>query len=158
MDSRQLICDHMIHFVYGCLDTRTGSPPLSSPLQILCRAVICVAKMRQSPISTTAVVAFTTSRYLIFMSCISHFSLPNPFHEPCSQTMNQASSVAFNSPPSHPLPSTLHPPLPLLLSLLVKTFVKSYFPLIKYSSVLQMYAWITCHTLSLLRMAPRWCS
>lgn len=40
----------------------------------------------------------------------------------------------------------------------VKTFVKSHFPLIKYSSVLQMYAWITCHALSPWRSAPRWCS
>lgn len=44
------------------------------------------------------------------------------------------------------------------LRVLVKTFVKSYFPLIKYSFVLHMHAWIRCHTLSLFRVAPHWCS
>lgn len=41
---------------------------------------------------------------------------------------------------------------------LVKTILKSHFPLIKYSFVLQMYAWIRCHTLFLFRIAPCWCS
>lgn len=42
--------------------------------------------------------------------------------------------------------------------LLVKTILKSHFPLIKYSFVLQMYAWIRCHTLFLFPIAPCWCS
>lgn len=41
---------------------------------------------------------------------------------------------------------------------LVRTILKSHFPLIKYSSVLQMYAWIRCHTLFWFRIAPCWCS
>lgn len=145
----------MIHCVYGCLDTTKGLiSSLSSHLQSLYQAVICVAKMRQTTKVKTVMVAFTTSRYLILMSCISHFSLPNPSHEPCSQSMNQLCCLQQPRSPQHS-PFTLPPLLPLLQPPLVKTFVKSYFPLIKYSSVLQMYAWITCHTLSLLRMAPR---
>lgn len=89
---------------YGCLDTsKDDANPLSC----------CDLCSNDETIAQTVVVAFTTSRYLIFMSCISHFSLPNPFHEPCSQTMNQT------SPPSPPLPlppctplSPLPPPAP----------------------------------------------
>lgn len=79
-----------------------------------------------------------TGRSHMFKTAVVAFTTP---------TSTRASSPS--TPPSHP-----HL-LPLLPFLFVKTFVKSYFPLIKYSCVLQMYAWITCHTLSLLGMAPR---
>ena len=41
---------------------------------------------------------------------------------------------------------------------LVKTILKSHFPLIKYGFVLQMHAWIRCHPLFQFRIAPCWCS
>ena len=105
----------MIHCVYGCLDTTKGLiSSLSSHLKSLYHAVICVAKMRQTTKVKTVMVAFTTSRYLILMSCISHFSLPNPSHEPCSQSMNQLCCLQQpRSPPTlpfHPASPATPPP------------------------------------------------
>lgn len=123
----------------------------SSPLGKSCHAVIYFRKKKENHVhSKLLFLFFTSSTYLISVSFLLFIHLTLFI-----QTLltNHESS----------LPLTHHQPQPLQKNpttppWLVKTYVKSYFPLIKYSSVLQMYAWITCHTLSLLRMAPRWCS
>lgn len=136
-------------FVYGCLDTRKGS---SYPrLHHLANPVMLwfISEKNDNHVhSKLLFLFFTSSTYLISVSFLLFIHLTLFI-----QTLltNHESSL----PLTHHQPQPLQTPTPPLL---VKTYVKSYFPLIKYSSVLQMYAWITCHTLSLLRMAPRWCS
>lgn len=123
----------------------------SSPLGKSCHAVIYFRKKKRESRTFKAVVSFFHILHVFDLREFPAVHSPNPFYT--NLTHKPWIKPPFNTPPA-PTPSK-NPTTPPWL---VKTYVKSYFPLIKYSSVLQMYAWITCHTLSLLRMAPRWCS
>lgn len=150
--------------------SRPTIPKPPATLQILSRALICETIAHISKLSRRLSHAFANQ---VFdpLSCKAHVSHLNPLkhtppHTQSKKKNNKTKTILDPDPPlsaptwpllknllCHPL---IHPtPRSLQARPLVKTFAKSYFPLIKYSSVLQMYAWITCHTLSLLRTAPR---
>lgn len=129
------------------IQERAHLSPVFTTWQILSCCDLFQKKKENHVHSKLLFLFFTSSTYLISVSFLLFIHLTLFI-----QTLltNHESSLPLTHHQPQPLQKT-----PTTPPWLVKTYVKSYFPLIKYSSVLQMYAWITCHTLSLLRMAPR---